>query len=468
MTPLHHAATGGTSTLPASTVGSTDSSFTDLGVPADLTSALAPRGITSPTPIQAATLPDALTGRDVLGRGRTGSGKTYAFLLPLVARLAGRTSQNQSRPASGRPRSLILAPTRELALQLAESLEPLATTADLSVVTIFGGVSQNPQVKAVQRGVDVAVACPGRLLDLMNQGHIDLGDVDVTVLDEADHMADMGFLPMVRKILNEVPSQAQKMLFSATLDDGVGILVKKYLKNPVVHEADSAVSPISTMEHHVLVVESDARLPTLAHLCATDEKTIVFTRTKHGAKRTAKQLRARGVAALELHGNLSQNARTRNMDAFHSGKAATLVATDIAARGIHVDDVTLVIHSDPPAEHKAYVHRSGRTARAGSDGVVITLAGRDQRNEVRSLMRAAKINPTTHQDGASQTVLAQLAPGPRKFLNQDELEAVLPAAPAQNPPRNRTAPSSGSRSGGSRSRPRGNRNRRPGGPPRSN
>ncbi|MGO1183252.1 MAG: DEAD/DEAH box helicase [Micrococcaceae bacterium] len=436
------------------------SGFTDLGVPAALAAALTPRGITSPTPIQQATLPDSLAGRDVLGRGRTGSGKTYAFSLPLVARLMDPGARTQPR----RPRSLVLAPTRELALQIAESLDPLAETAGLSVTTIFGGVGQNPQVKALQRGVDVMVACPGRLLDLMGQGHVDLSGIEVLVIDEADHMADMGFLPMVRRILNQVPRPAQKMLFSATLDAGVGVLVNQYLKDPVTHEADSAVSPVAKMDHHVMVVNGDDRLTTLAELTATPGRTIVFTRTKHGAKRTAKQLRGRGVTALELHGNLSQNARTRNLNAFHDGSAGTLVATDIAARGIHVDDVALVVHADPPAEHKAYLHRSGRTARAGQAGTVITLAGHEQRGEVRTLMRAAKISPTIHADGVTGTLLDELAPGPRVFLSPAELEEQLSiAAPApQQPSRSGgsggSGNSNGSRNGGrsgSRGRGRG-------------
>ncbi|MFC7400798.1 DEAD/DEAH box helicase [Citricoccus sp. GCM10030269] len=394
--------------------------FAELGVAAGLAAALAPQGISTPTPIQKATLPDSLTGRDVLGRGRTGSGKTYAFLLPLASRLQG------GRHATARrPRSLILAPTRELALQIEESFAPLSAATGLSSQTVFGGVGQNPQVKALARGVDVLVACPGRLLDLMGQGHVDLSAVEVLVIDEADHMADMGFLPMVRRILDKVSTTAQKMLFSATLDEGVGVLVQKYLKNPVVHEADSAVSPVSKMDHHVVSVDGEDKLVTLANLCAAPGRTIVFTRTKYGAKKAAKQLRQRGVSALELHGNLSQNARTRNLDAFHNGTAGTLVATDIAARGIHVDDVSLVIHSDPPTEHKAYLHRSGRTARAGQAGTVVTLASRDQRNEVRTLMRAAKISPTVHADGADNALLETLAPGERTFLETAELEKLL-------------------------------------------
>ena len=422
VTSIHHAApTGGTTTVPSTS--STPDGFTPLGVPQQLVDALAQQNITTPTPIQAATLPDSLAGRDVLGRGRTGSGKSYAFLLPTAARLTGG-----QRAASRRPRALVLAPTRELAGQLAESFEPLRQTTGLHSTTVFGGVGQNPQVKALQRGVDVLVACPGRLLDLMGQGHIDLSDVEVLVIDEADHMADMGFLPMVRRILDQVPAKAQKMLFSATLDAGVGVLVKRYLKNPVTHEADSAASPVAKMDHHVIVVDADERISTLANITAAPGRTIVFTRTKHGAKRTAKQLRQRGVTALELHGNLSQNARTRNLQAFHDGAAGTLVATDIAARGIHVDDVELVIHADPPAEHKAYLHRSGRTARAGQAGTVITLATPDLQREVRQLMRAAKIKPTIHDDGPTEDLIDELVPGDRQFHSQAEVDKILDVA----------------------------------------
>ena len=431
-------------------------SFIDLGVPANLVDALSPQGITSPTPIQAATLADSLAGRDVLGRGRTGSGKTYAFLLPTVARLSGE--QNRRRPQPGQPRALILAPTRELALQIEASMAPLAQATGLSTLTIFGGVGQNPQVKAMQRGVDVLVACPGRLLDLMGQGHIDLSAVAHLVIDEADHMADMGFLPMVRRIMDKVPASAQKMLFSATLDEGVGVLVKKYLRNPVVHEADSAVSPVSTMDHHVLSVDGEAKMTTLADLCAAPGRTIVFTRTKYGAKKAARKLRQNGVAALELHGNLSQNARTRNLDAFHSGTVETLVATDIAARGIHVDNISLVVHADPPAEHKAYLHRSGRTARAGQAGTVITLAGSDQREEVRQLMRAAKIKPTVHADGTDRQVLDRLAPGERSFLNPADVEKTV-AGLGSATSASGAASSGQSGQGGSGGRSRGGRGR---------
>jgi superfamily II DNA/RNA helicase len=388
-------------------------SFIELGVPADLSDVLTSQGITEPTPIQAATLPDSLGGRDVLGRGRTGSGKTLAFLLPLVARLEA----SRSRRTPKRPRALILAPTRELVAQIDAALAPLAAVHGLRTRTVFGGVGQNPQVTAIRQGVDIVLACPGRLEDLINQGHVDLGQVEVTILDEADHMADLGFLPAVRRILEQTPQGGQRMLFSATLDSGVNVLVKRFLQNPATHEADSAQSPISTMDHHVLHVHRDHRVSVLVDLTSAPGRTVVFTRTKHGAKNLAKQLNSRGVPTVELHGNLAQNARTRNMAAFQSGKATTLVATDIAARGIHVDDVALVVHADPPAEHKAYLHRSGRTARAGAAGTVITLMTDQQVGDVRSLTRAAGIKPTTTKvSGPDHALLRKLAPGDRVLV----------------------------------------------------
>ena len=386
-------------------------SFGALGVPAPLVDVLASGGIATPTPIQAATLPDSLAGRDVLGRGRTGSGKTIAFLLPLLSRLSATRSAR--RP--GRPRALILAPTRELATQIDEAMAPLATAFGLTSRTVFGGVGQGPQVSAIRRGVDVVVACPGRLEDLIGQGHVSLDAVEVTVIDEADHMADLGFLPSVRRLLDATPARGQRMLFSATLDAGIGVLVRRYLHEPVTHEADSVQSPISAMAHHVLHVTPDTHLPVLLDLVAAPGRTVVFTRTKHRAKKLARQLNGSGVAAVELHGNLSQNARTRTMDAFHAGEARTLVATDIAARGIHVDDVALVIHADPPVEHKAYLHRSGRTARAGASGTVITLMTDDQVRDVRDLTRKAGVRATTTRVHASHPLLQELAPGDRSF-----------------------------------------------------
>ena len=323
-------------------------------------------GYREPTPIQAATLPDSLAGRDVLGRGRTGSGKTYGFLLPLVARLAA----SGAKPRKGAPRALILAPTRELVTQIEAAAAPLAKAAGLTTRTVFGGVGQGPQVAALAKGVDIVIACPGRLEDLIGQKHCTLADVEITVLDEADHMADLGFLPGVRRLLAATPKDGQRLLFSATLDKAIDALVKQFLSNPVTHQADSAQSPVATMTHHVLHIERDQRVSILTDLASAPGRTVIFTRTKHGAKALARQLNKNGVPSVDLHGNLSQNARTRNMDAFHSGEATALIATDIAARGIHVDDVALVIHADPPAEHKAYLHRSGRTARAGNEGTV--------------------------------------------------------------------------------------------------
>ncbi len=390
----------------------TQHDFGTLGVPASLVGVLAEREITIPTPIQAATLPDSLAGRDVLGRGRTGSGKTYAFLLPMVARLVA----SSTRRRAGAPRALILAPTRELVGQIEVALQPLAAAAGLTSRTVFGGVGQGPQVAALKRGVDVVIACPGRLEDLVQQGHASLRSIEVTIIDEADHMADLGFLPVVRRLLDLTPRDGQRMLFSATLDAQVDVLVKRYLHDAVVHEADSAQSPVSTMTHHVLHVDREQRIPVLADLASAPGRTVVFTRTKHGAKALARQLNAKGIPTVDLHGNLSQNARTRNMDAFHAGTATTLVATDIAARGIHVDDVALVVHADPPVEHKAYLHRSGRTARAGSDGTVVTLATGEQLREVRSLTKAAGISPTTSRvSGTSDPVLTRLAPGERSL-----------------------------------------------------
>jgi superfamily II DNA/RNA helicase len=415
------------------------SSFDSLGVPARLSACLARQGIQSPTPIQAATLPDSLAGRDVLGRGRTGSGKTYAFLLPLVARLT-----DGSRPRRGAPRALILAPTRELVTQIDTALAPLAREAGLTSRTVFGGVGQQPQVNALRRGVDVVVACPGRLEDLIGQGHCSLDDVEITVLDEADHMADLGFLPGVRRILRRTPSGTQRLLFSATLDKAVDALVREFLVDPVVHEADSPQSPVSTMSHHVLQVEREHRLSVLVDLASAPGRTLVFTRTKHGAKALARQLNRTGVPTVELHGNLGQGARNRNLEAFHSGRAATLVATDVAARGIHVDDVARVVHADLPAEHKSYLHRSGRTARAGNSGTVVTLITREQVREAKRLAKAAGISPvTTRVDGPTHPVLLDLAPGERVLSGSLE--------PAASSPRTR---SGGGGAGG------GNRNRR--------
>jgi superfamily II DNA/RNA helicase len=425
------------------------STFADLGLPPVLVSALAEAGIETPFPIQQATVPDSLAGRDVLGRGRTGSGKTYAFVLPLLSRLAA----TPGRAATSRPRALILAPTRELVTQIDASLAPLAKKLGLRSTTIFGGVKPARQIQALRQGVDVVIACPGRLEDHLRSGHVDLRDVGVTVLDEADHMADLGFLPGVKRILDRTPQQGQRMLFSATLDAGVDVLVKRYLNDPVVHSVDSERSPVGTMTHHVLHVDKTARLDVLTDLAAAPGRTVLFTRTKHGAKALARQLNTRGVPAVELHGNLSQGARTRNLEAFSSGRATTLVATDIAARGIHVDDVGLVVHADPPVEHKAYLHRSGRTARAGASGTVVTMMLDAQVKDVRDLTRKAGIKPTITRVSVGHTLLTDIAPGERTFVAPEE--RVVPATEQRTSGggggRNRGGGRGGQRRGGGQS-----------------
>jgi superfamily II DNA/RNA helicase len=406
-----------TAVVPAgdeATVLPTDTTFAALGVPAPLVEVLTASGITAPFPIQVATLPDTLTGRDVLGRGRTGSGKTLAFSLPLVARLAA----SDSRRAPKRPRALILVPTRELANQVAAVVDPLARALGMRTTTIFGGVGQNPQVQALAGGIDVLIACPGRLEDLIGQGHADLGAVEITILDEADHMADLGFLPGVKRLLDRTPKVGQRLLFSATLDNGVDVLVKRYLSNPTTHSVDPAVAPVSTMTHHVFRVDPADKGQIVKELASGLGRSLLFTRTKHQAKKLAKQLTAAGVPAVDLHGNLSQNARERNLEAFSTGETRVLCATDIAARGIHVDDVALVVHVDPPAEHKAYLHRSGRTARAGAGGTVVTIATPDQAGEVRTLARQAGITPD----------VSAIKPGAREIV-----ALTGPAAPHVEP-----------------------------------
>lgn len=437
--------------------------FTELGVPAALTTALTGLGITTPFPIQTATLPDTLAGRDVLGRGRTGSGKTYAFVIPLVARLAaaGRT------PRAGRPRALILAPTRELATQIEATLRPLADATGLRTLVVFGGVGANPQIRALKAGVDVLVACPGRLDDHIRNGHAALDDVEITVLDEADHMADLGFLPVVRRLLSQTPAGGQRLLFSATLDNGVDVLVQRFMHKPVTHAVDAAAQAPVEMEHHVLHVQHDDRFDVLVELLAAPGRSVVFTRTKRRAKVLTRQLNAAGVPAVELHGNLAQNARNRNLSAFSDGTAGTLVATDIAARGIHVDDVGLVIHADPPVEHKAYLHRSGRTARAGARGTVITLMTDDQQADVRDLARRAGIRPVTHRTRPGDAILAELAPGERTFRSPSSIAAALAESAATSAPAPRPASTSatsedGTEAGGRSRRRRGGRGRRPG------
>ncbi|MBS2964858.1 DEAD/DEAH box helicase [Actinocrinis puniceicyclus] len=398
--------------------------FAELGVPEVLTGLLRASGITVPFPIQAATLPDSMAGRDVLGRGRTGSGKTLGFLLPVLTRLAA--TPRKRRP--NRPRALILAPTRELATQIHDAAKPLADALGLRTAVVFGGVSARPQISALRSGIDLVIACPGRLLDHVGAGHAILDAIEITVLDEADHMADLGFLPMVKRILDATPAGGQRLLFSATLDNGIDQLVRRYLSNPVTHAVDSQHSEIPDMTHHVLHIDAEHRLPILIELATAPGRTIVFTRTKHGARKLARQLAAARVPAVELHGNLAQNARTRNLAAFSQGQATTLVATDIAARGIHVDDVSLVVHADPPVEHKAYLHRSGRTARAGNSGTVITLMTDAQVGEVRDLTRKARITATTTRLAPGDPLIGTLAPGERSLADPARIATLTGSA----------------------------------------
>jgi len=369
----------------------TETTFGALGVPQPLVDALAADGKTTAFPIQVDTLPDTLAGRDVLGRGKTGSGKTLAFSIPMAARLGGKLAGGNRR--KGRPLGLVLAPTRELATQIDAVLAPLAKAYGLTTTTIFGGVNQNRQVNALNAGVDIVVACPGRLEDLMKQGFVRLDAVEITVIDEADHMADLGFLPGVTRILNATPAGGQRLLFSATLDNGVDKLVNRFLQNEVLHSVDEATSHVAAMTHHVFTMpDADAKKDVVKALASGTGRRILFMRTKHQAKKLAKQLTGDGIPAVDLHGNLSQAARDRNLAAFSSGAVKVLVATDVAARGVHVDDVELVIHVDPPTEHKAYLHRSGRTARAGAEGAVVTLVLPDQKRDVSQLLRKAAIS----------------------------------------------------------------------------
>src|SRR5580693_7305141 len=410
------------SAVPETDETETDVTFASLGVPAPLVAVLAEEGIISPFPVQAATLPDALAGRDILGRAQTGSGKTLGFSLPLVTRLAG------GQTAPGRPRGLVLVPTRELATQVHEVLRPLARAMGLWVTTIYGGVSYGPQVTALRRRTDIVVATPGRLADLINQGECDLADVDVMVIDEADQMADLGFLPIVRRLLESTPADGQRMLFSATLDAAIDVLVRRFLSNPATHSVNENSSP-AEIEHHVITIDPAKKLEVLATLTGGDKRSLVFTRTKHGAERLARQLTELGIPAAELHGNLRQGARARNLAAFSNGLARVMVATDIAARGIHVDGIDLVIHADPPAEHKAYVHRSGRTARGGADGVVVTLQTRAQVRDVTAMMRKADITPhSAVAVDADSDALAEIAgpPAPRVTVARKVSELVRP------------------------------------------
>ncbi|GAB2776084.1 DEAD/DEAH box helicase [Streptomyces daliensis] len=367
--------------------------FGDLGLPEQVVRKLAQNGVTTPFPIQAATIPDALAGKDILGRGRTGSGKTLSFGLPLLERLTkGRTERK-------RPRGVILTPTRELAMQVSDALQPYGDVLNLKLKVVCGGTSMGNQMSALERGVDILVATPGRLRDLINRGACSLDDVEVAILDEADQMADLGFMPEVTELLDLVPKGGQRMLFSATMEKEIDTLVKRYLTEPVVHEVDAAQGAVTTMTHHVLVVKPRDKAPVTAAIAARKGRTIIFVRTQLGADRIAEQLRESGVRADALHGGMTQGARTRTLADFKEGKVNALVATDVAARGIHVDGIDLVLNVDPAGDHKDYLHRSGRTARAGQSGTVVSLALPHQRRQIFRLMEDAGVDASRHLIG---------------------------------------------------------------------
>jgi superfamily II DNA/RNA helicase len=371
--------------------------FADLGLPEGVVRKLAQNGVTTPFPIQAATIPDALAGKDILGRGRTGSGKTLSFGLPTLATLAG------GRTEKHKPRAVILTPTRELAMQVADALQPYGDVLGLKMKVVCGGTSMGNQIYALERGVDVLVATPGRLRDIINRGACSLENVQIAVLDEADQMSDLGFLPEVTELLDQVPAGGQRMLFSATMENEISTLVKRYLTDPVTHEVDSAQGNVTTMSHHILVVKPKDKAPVTAAIAARKGRTIIFVRTQLGADRIAEQLCDAGVKADALHGGMTQGARTRVLEDFKKGYVNALVATDVAARGIHVDGIDLVLNVDPAGDHKDYLHRAGRTARAGRTGTVVSLSLPHQRRQIFRLMEDAGVDATRHiiQGGAA-------------------------------------------------------------------
>ncbi|MFJ7276381.1 DEAD/DEAH box helicase [Kitasatospora sp. NPDC098663] len=413
--------------------------FAELDLPKGILSTLTREGVTAPFPIQGATLPDSIAGRDVLGRGRTGSGKTLAFGLPLLARTAGR------RAVARYPLALVLVPTRELAQQVTDALTPYATAVNLRITTVVGGMSINRQANAVRRGTEVLVATPGRLDDLIGRGDVNLSDVAITVLDEADQMADMGFLPQVSKLLEQVAEGGQRMLFSATLDRNVDRLVKRFLTDPVTHSVDPSAGAVTTMDHHVLQLDQADKASTTAHIASRDGRVIMFVHTKHGADRLAKQLLATGVRAAALHGGKSQPQRNRVLDQFRDGHVTALIATNVAARGIHIEGLDLVVNVDPPVDHKDYLHRGGRTARAGESGTVVTLVLPEQRREVNRLMTVAGIRPTVTKVRPGDADLAKIT-GAR--TPSGVAVAVAVPAPAEAP-----AAKADAKSGNPRRRP---------------
>jgi len=415
------------------------STFRNLGVTPALCEALETQGISSPFPIQTATLPDAIKGRDVLGRGQTGSGKTLAFGLAMMTRLNGRTAKPH------KPLGLILSPTRELAVQINDVVSPLARRIGLSSQVVAGGLSYIGQIQALKRGVPIIVATPGRLIDLLEKKHIDLSDVMITVLDEADQMADMGFLPVVKEILSLTKDDGQRLLFSATLDRDVDSLVKRFLKDPITHSLENEKSRAVDMSHHILIVDQNVKDEVTTQIAARDGRTIFFVRTKHGADKLAEKMLRSGVPVGVLHGGKSQGQRTRVLKAFKDGRANALVATDVAARGIHVDDVSLVVHVDAPADHKDYLHRAGRTARAGATGTVVTLATHKQKKAVFGITIRAAVKLIENQVRPGDPKLAEIT-------GAQTPSGIPIAVEPEKPSRNERKP--GSRS---RSNDRGNR-----------
>ncbi|WP_299531282.1 DEAD/DEAH box helicase [uncultured Streptomyces sp.] len=402
--------------------------FDALDVPAALLKTLAAQGVTAPFPIQGATLPNSLAGRDILGRGRTGSGKTLAFGLALLARTAGRRSEPRA------PLALVLVPTRELAQQVTDALTPYATAVNLRMATVVGGMSITKQSATLRRGAEVVVATPGRLKDLIERGDCRLDEVSITVLDEADQMADMGFMPQVVALLKQVEEDGQRMLFSATLDKNIDRLVKMFLTDPVVHSVDPSAGAVTTMEHHVLHVADETDKKAVAtRIAARDGRVIMFVDTKRAADRFAKRLLAAGVHAAALHGGRSQPQRNRTLDQFKNGQVTALVATNVAARGIHVDDLDLVVNVDPPTDHKDYLHRGGRTARAGESGSVVTLVLPEEKREMTRLMQDAGIAPVTTRVKSSDEELTRIT-GAREPSGI----AVVVEVPQPTPPKPRT------------------------------
>ncbi|WP_416980814.1 DEAD/DEAH box helicase [Streptomyces sp. T028] len=415
--------------------------FAALDMPAGLLKTLTAQGVTTPFPIQAATLPNSLAGRDLLGRGRTGSGKTLAFGLALLARTAGLRAEPKA------PLALVLVPTRELALQVTDALTPYATAVNLRLATVVGGLSITRQADALRRGAEVVVASPGRLNDLVERGDCVLGDVRITVLDEADQMTDMGFLPQITKLIRQVRPDGQRLLFSATLDHNIDRLVQRFLTDPVVHSVDPSAGAVTTMEHHVLHVqdETDKKAVT-ARIAARDGRVILFLDTKRSADRLAKRLLAVGVRAAALHGGRSQPQRNRTLEQFKNGQVTALVATNVAARGIHIDDLDLVVNVDPPTDHKDYLHRGGRTARAGDSGSVVTLVLPDQKREVTRLMSDAGIRPRTARIRSSDdTELAALTGAREPSGVAVTIEAPQPPAPTASRPQRKSGTEPNSR-----------------------